>query len=357
MNITDKINLVWNQFSVYLDKKKLELYQQEPVAIWGAGKLGQSLSGLLKKLNIHVICFLDKDINKQGHRQDGVDIKAPTEFFKENKDVILIVANGSQAAGIREVEKLKGYSKIYTFTEYLISLLDNKALSILEIGPLNNPVFVGGTTKYFDVLSAIELRKKAVSWGFEAAGVPATIDYISPNGDLDIISDKFSHVFSSHVVEHQPDFILHLKKVENLLRNNGKYIMAIPDRRYCFDYYNKNSTIMDIVLAYYEKNKVHTLHTLLCNLYRTHSNSVLHWQGEHGNYPKITKQQIEDQIERYKVSNSQYIDSHAWYYTPQSMYHILKYLIEMKFIHFDIEQISDTAKNELEFFVVLRKKV
>ena len=61
------------------------------------------------------------------------------------------------------------------------------------------------------------------------------IDYVSSDGNLNIIKDKFDYVLSSHCVEHQPDLILHFKNVEKLLKKQGYYFLIIPDKRYCFD--------------------------------------------------------------------------------------------------------------------------
>ena len=51
------------------------------------------------------------------------------------------------------------------------------------------------------------------------------IDYVSENGDLSIITDKFDMILSAHLIEHQICLIKHLQNIENLLNADGYYIV------------------------------------------------------------------------------------------------------------------------------------
>ena len=108
--------------------------------------------------------------------------------------------------------------------------------SILEIGPLANPIVRGDHVSYFDVLPTEPLRAKAASHGLDVSQVPE-ITYFSEVADLSVIPDKFDAAVSAHTIEHQPDLVQHLRAVAGLLVPGGRYFLAVPDQRYCFDHF------------------------------------------------------------------------------------------------------------------------
>ena len=89
--------------------------------------------------------------------------------------------------------------------------------SALEIGPFTNPILRGPKVKYFDVLDKQGLIKRADAIGY-AYSSPVDIHYVSSNGDLSIVDEKFDFCLSSHCIEHQPDLIHHLKQVADSRR-------------------------------------------------------------------------------------------------------------------------------------------
>jgi len=99
---------------------------------------------------------------------------------------------------------------------------------ILEIGPFLNPMLVGEGIKYFDILDLAGLEERAKKVGYpEILKVP--IDYVSPSGDLSVISEQgeFSLVVSSNVLLNQLNLVHHLKQVGNLLKDGGYYAMNV----------------------------------------------------------------------------------------------------------------------------------
>ena len=125
--------------------------------------------------------------------------------------------------------------------KYFINSI-SKSLSILEIGPFYKPNCIGDNVEYFDILDRDALIKRAteINSSINIDQIPY-INYVSENGDLSIIDKKFDALFSSHAIEHQLDLIDHFQKASKLLNKGGKYYMIIPDKRYCFDYFNKES--------------------------------------------------------------------------------------------------------------------
>ena len=133
---------------------------------------------------------------------------------------------------------------------------------VLEIGPGFRPCMVGPGVKYLDILDARALAEGATAFNKDASRVPR-IDYVSSAGDLSIVDERFEFVISSHCIEHQPDLIRHLREVERLLEPGGCYALVIPDRRFCFDHYLRDSAVEDVVQAFREQRKVHTFNSVV----------------------------------------------------------------------------------------------
>ena len=231
-----------------------------------------------------------------------------------------------------------------------------KFKSVLEIGPFDNPQITGEGVAYFDVLDQEGLRKRAVQEEHDPAGCPV-IDFVSDCGDLSIISGPFDAVFSAHVVEHQHNLIQHLLDVGRLLKPGGRYYLVIPDKRYCFDYFLKTSTVENVVEAADKgpsKNVERAIHDSYYNL--AHGVPMKHWLGLHGKrvmHPGMDKADCEPAIESYRLGN--YRDVHAFQFTPSSFQAICTSLYSSKRSPLRPVAVHDTRFSALEFFAILEK--
>jgi hypothetical protein len=226
---------------------------------------------------------------------------------------------------------------------------------ILEIGPFTSPVLCGEGVKYADVLDSAALKELADQMGLENSSIPQ-IDYVVSANDLSTINLKFDSVFSSHVIEHQPDLVGHLNQVSALLNNGGRYFLLIPDHRYCFDHFQTESAIAGVLQAHQEKRIKHSLESVInhrVNL--THNDSVLHWLGDHGKRNELQVELIQKAIEDYRNCEDTYLDCHAWYLNPDNWKEIIERLNELDLISFELEFIQETQHNDIEFYSVLRK--
>lgn len=178
---------------------------------------------------------------------------------------------------------------IYDRREYLKKMLqdtiDGNHLKALEISPWDDPFLGGANVKYFGIEDSEALKKSAIEANRYNDKVPETIHFVSPTGDLSVVNEKFDIVFSAHVIEHCPDLVEHFKGVANILNPGGLYVLIIPDKRYCFDYYHAESTLTEVIEAFAAKRKIPRLADVINQGFtRTHNNAVLHWFGEHGNH-------------------------------------------------------------------------
>lgn len=240
-----------------------------------------------------------------------------------------------------------------------IQCVNTNNLDCLEIGPFDDPVLRGRKVKYFDVLDQSGLKQKSIKCRrpHPIQNIP-NIDYVEPEGNIKIINDKFDIVLSCHSIEHQTDFIQHLKDVSSILKPNGCYLIILPDKRYCFDHFIRETTFADVLEHHMVGRKNHSLKSVIEHRALTcHNDCVKHWAGNHGS-PKYMDDinLITDAVEEYNnaVKNNEYIDVHSLQFTPRSFEHLIGVLNKINLINLKIHRIFPTNTNCGEFYVVLK---
>ena len=237
------------------------------------------------------------------------------------------------------------------------------SIHTLGIGPYARPLLSGPNVKYVDVYSTKELKKLAPAVGMDPNEVPR-INWVAKPSDLSSVDEHFGAILSSHVIEHQPDFIHHLNQISEILKYGGRYFVLIPDHRYCFDHFMIPSAITDVVAAHLHKRTGHTAESLLeSRLLMTHNDPLEHWKGEHGDPLVNPHFPGSNRIDRIKIAidsfyeNDEYIkNEHAWYFTPDTFMSIVTDLIDLNLINVEVERIYPTMKNSGEFWAILRTK-
>jgi hypothetical protein len=231
-------------------------------------------------------------------------------------------------------------------------------LKTLEIGPFVNPIITGSNVEYFDVLSTENLKLRAEKIGLESKRTPY-INYVHASGDLSIIKKKYDQVVSSHLIEHQPCLVAHLNSVEKLLEKKGKYFLITPDKRYCFDHFIPETTIADVLQAYHEKRDKHTLSSVIEHrALITHNNPMRHWNADHGERPSISDLSIKitNAKDEYYQAAENYIDVHAWQFTPDNFANIIEILNHLKISNLKIDELNKTPHGRFEFTAILKNE-
>lgn len=260
------------------------------------------------------------------------------------------VANGLVAIGARGRKLSRPVSR----TAFLAGL---QAGDALEIGPFDRPAIRGANVSYFDVLDRAGLRERAAQHGRSPDDVPE-IHYVSANGNLSVVDRQFDTVLSSHAIEHQPDLIAHLQAVERLLRPGGRYYVIVPDKRFSFDHFLPLSTVEDVMAAHRDRRSVHTgAAVLVTRLETTHNSALRHWIGLHGR-PGINTDEhsrIDAEKEAAAADRGEYVDVHAWFFSPERFREIMLGLHEAKATTLRVVDVHETGFAQLEFFAILEK--
>ncbi len=225
----------------------------------------------------------------------------------------------------------------------------------LEIGPGSRPILKGAHVRYFDVMDADALRRRALRFNEDVRDVPEAVHFVSDTGDLNIVSEKFATVVSSHSIEHQPDLVRHLQQVESLLEPGGAYYVLCPNIKYTHDIHMPETTIGDIIEAFVEKRVRHRLAHLVNNeIMQSHNDSEQHWNGETSVEPNhYNPDLILGQINAHQ-NTSHYIDVHAWYFTPEKFRICLNAIADCGLTKLRPVRVYETPRNANEFCAILK---
>ncbi len=237
--------------------------------------------------------------------------------------------------------------------------------SLLEIGPFCTPAFRAPAHRvcYLDAFTTDELRELArgMSWA-DPARVPE-IDFVWQGENYrELMGREFDVVFSSHNVEHQPCLVTHLAEVSSVMRRGGLFLLAIPDKRYCFDHFLPESTIAEVLDAFLSERRDHAAKSIVQGrMMHTHNETQRHWHGDHGDDPcrravdEGLVASVRQVISDYR-SRTGYLDAHAWQFTPASFRRIMQILIRAGLVNLSVERVYETINGSNEFYAVLAKR-
>jgi SAM-dependent methyltransferase len=244
----------------------------------------------------------------------------------------------------------------------------NRDMKILEIGPSYGPAVrrsEGWNAFSLDHLDAEGLRKK---YSYDPNVDPNSIeevDFIWHDGPLDsaITSNHvgtFDALIGSHVIEHFPDLLGFFQAADRILTAGGVLSLVVPDKRFCFDYFQPVALTGDVLEAHTEHRTRHSRKTAFnAAAYVVKAGGGISWTP---GPTKILTYAFDDALEKgHQAYNSQgdpaadaYLDLHSWYFTPSSFRLICLELAALGFIPFEEVVFFDTTV-ACEFFVTLRK--
>jgi hypothetical protein len=239
----------------------------------------------------------------------------------------------------------------------------NRSTRILEIGPGYNPIAskrAGWNTHVIDHASREELRRKY-------AGAPVDleafeeVDTIWSDGPLHEavaaeLHGTFDLLIASHVIEHVPDFVGFLSSAAVLLKPDGVVSLAVPDRRYCFDYFKPPSSTGDVLEAYVSRRTRHSIRSLWNHTaYAITMNGSGAW-GQHAVSEPRFIASFEDATAVQRTARNdpdEYTDCHAWQFTPAAFRLVMLELAQLGLIDWRIANL--TGPEGCEFLTILQR--
>ena len=220
-------------------------------------------------------------------------------------------------------------------TKLLLSMFDASGFG-LEVGPSYSPLLPksrGYNVETIDHADAAALREKYS----DNASQIEEVDYVSDGRSiLETIGKEkcYDFIYASHVIEHVTDIVRFIQDCETLLKPDGLLVLAVPDKRFCFDALRPLSTVGQALQAYFEKRKRHSAGVLFDQAFYVCSKAQQTVWIE----PTLddvalmlTDGGTKDFFDSLQ-QNADYQDAHGWQFTPTSFRYLIKKLRSLDYI-------------------------
>jgi len=227
---------------------------------------------------------------------------------------------------------------------------------ILEIGPSYNPLFPKGGLQLVHVLDHAT-REELVAKYRDHPSVDTTrieeVDHVWTDGPLHgavpaNLHGQYDAFVASHVIEHTPDLVGFLRSAEVLLRPSGRLLLVVPDRRFCFDFLRPATTTGMVIDAHLAHRTRHSPGTIFDQVaYSASAGGRIAWdQAPLG--PLRLEHDIAKTPELLSpgFADWDYVDAHAWRFTPSSFHLTLLELAWLGLLDWKIAALGETRGSE-----------
>jgi hypothetical protein len=236
----------------------------------------------------------------------------------------------------------------------------------IEIGPYHSPIAprrMGFRSIAVDVFDADELRSRAIADPNIPADNVALIENVELKGSAgnlaELVQEKygdrrFDYIVSSHNLEHLPDPIRFLQSCEQVLKYGGVLSLAVPDRRYCFDFYRPVTELSEWLDAFHERRQRPTPGQVFrSDAHRSNLNGIGAWMPGTTTLP-TPEEQLETAFSSWQALTQggdvgPYRDAHCSAFTPASLELLLADLRYLGLIRLVTAEV--TGPYGCEFFV------
>lgn len=240
-----------------------------------------------------------------------------------------------------------------------LSGIDTSVGCGLEIGPLDRPLLPRSPGRIFsaDHTSTEALRKKYASDPVVSTRDICEIDFDLSNTPLSRLAHgSFDYVVASHVIEHVPDIVTWLRDIQSILRVGGCLALVVPDRRFTFDYFRRESTLWMVQEAIgRQRPDAEIVLDYLANVVSADASKL--WAD-----PPVAQRELRKIYSAAQCSNliarhsgGEYIDVHCWVFTPASFRELILEMIEANGLSLKLSLLEPTFKYQLDFHAQLTK--
>lgn len=235
----------------------------------------------------------------------------------------------------------------------------------LEVGPLHNTVVPRSLAdvSYVDVYDREGLLSSyADDPGVDPEAIPE-MDFSLFDGERvrslpEAVGDAapFDWVMASHVVEHVPDLIGWLQELAEVTVDGGHLLLAVPDRRYCFDLHRPGTTVGQLIEAHERGDVVPSVRAVY-DYKRGHASVHAEdvWAGRVVGYGNRIYRLDEVLADVERARRGEYVDAHVWTFTPGSFAEQLVELRRLGLSSWRFEIWQPTRRGSLEFYALLRR--
>lgn len=236
-----------------------------------------------------------------------------------------------------------------------------KASKVIEIGPAHNPLVprsAGWNSFTLDHATRADLIAKYAGDPMVDPERIEEVDFVWHSGSLtDAVPPEhhgtFDAFIASHVIEHTTDVVRFLQFARTLLQPQGAVLLAVPDKRKCFDFYRNPSTTADAIVAYEERRDRHDVRTHLDYGLRIAKKGGFPAWFDNDTRPAelLSGLEVAWQMLGYR-DVPEYLDVHNWVFVPSSFELMVLELGHLGFLDLRVESLTEMP--DTEFLVRLR---
>ena len=229
----------------------------------------------------------------------------------------------------------------------------------LEIGPLHRPVAPkrdGYHVEILDHAGTEVLRAKYDKDPNVNVSLIEEVDYISDGRSmLEAVGQhaKYDWIIASHVIEHTTDMLGFLLDCQALLRPAGRLVLAIPNRRFCFDALRPLTSMGQILQAYLEKRSRHPPGVIydFVSEYSARDGVGAWGEGHPGQLVRGHSDAAAWKHFQASSTSADYVDAHAWVFVPASFRLLIETMYGLGLLK--LREASYHRTIGCEFFVTL----
>ncbi|GJD39817.1 Ubiquinone biosynthesis O-methyltransferase, mitochondrial [Methylobacterium bullatum] len=229
----------------------------------------------------------------------------------------------------------------------------------LEIGPSYNPLLPkseGFNVETVDYINQAGLRKKYAETLNVDIDRIEYVDHVTNGQSLSksIPSDRsYDFILASHVIEHTPDLISFLNDCTIFLKKKGLLVLAVPDKRFCFDLIQPLTFASEVLQAYDEKRTRPTPTAIMASIaYDVLREDAIGWSPQTVGKLKFAGH-LDAAVTQAELArqSSDYVDVHCWRFVPSSFRLLIEDLYNLGKIR--VRESSFQHQGEHEFFIAL----
>ncbi len=235
----------------------------------------------------------------------------------------------------------------------------------LEIGPLAKPIAVrpDADVSYVDITDRDGL---VAHYGddpdVDTDAIPELDFWLTQQHGIVTIDDAcaagapFDWVVASHVIEHVPDVIGWLQQIAAVTGDGGTLVLAIPDRRYCFDVHRPPTTVGQALEAHERGDRSPQTRAVFDYFHQVVTISAADaWEGRIPG-PEARIHSLDAAVAfAGRAREGEYVDSHVWLFTPSEFVAFVDDLGRLGLVDFAVERVVPTRRNELEYYALLTR--
>lgn len=240
----------------------------------------------------------------------------------------------------------------------------NKDNVSMEIGPGYNPLLPkreGWQSISVDHADRAALVEKYRRFDVDVDAIEE-VDVVWTGGALDkaLPTSRLGTVnacVASHVIEHIPNPIMFFQSMSRILKPEGLLSLAIPDKRYCFDFFQSITGTGDWLHAWKRGAEIHSQRSMFQHIaYTVGTEGGTTWgQGRYLERFEFLSPSISQAFTRFQAysenTGGTYQDCHAWHFTPSSFELLIVELSHLGLIPFSVEESYPTCGCEFIFLL------